>query len=84
MTKEGEESRSPELPPELRKFLEEQPAAALLGLAAAALLILTQPPGTPPAWVKGLPPLGGRRNSAWRGKGSFGKAPFGSQVAHRR
>jgi len=30
-----------------------------------------------------VPGLHERRNSAWRGRGSFGKGPFGSQVKHR-
>jgi len=35
-----------------------------------------------PAWRKDLPPVGGRRAGAWRGKGSFG-THFGSQAKHR-
>lgn len=31
-----------------------------------------------------VPGLYERRNTAWRGPGSFGKAPFGTQGRHRR
>ena len=40
--------------------------------------------GTPAPERPDVPGLYERRNSAWRGRGSFGKAPFGTQVTHRR
>lgn len=36
-----------------------------------------------PAWLKDAPPAFERLAGPWRGKGSFGKAPFGSQSRRR-
>lgn len=36
-----------------------------------------------PAWVKDLPPLGGRVAGPWRGKGSFGHGFGPSRVTHK-
>jgi hypothetical protein len=52
----------------------------VVGLCAAALVLLQSPASKRPD----VPGLHERRNSAWRGRGSFGKAPFGTQVTHRR
>jgi hypothetical protein len=71
--------------PEIEKLLEQvKEKIGLPGMIVGivALYVLSRPTSAP-AWTKGLPPLGGRRNGAWRGKGSFGRAPFGSQVKHR-
>ncbi len=65
---------------DIQQFLEKNPVAVGIGLAAVGLLVLTMP-GKQRSDVPGL---GGRRNAAWRGKGSFGSAPFGSQMGHRR
>ena len=65
---------------DIQQFLEKNPVAVGIGLAAVGLLVLTTPGKKRPD----VPGLGGRRNSAWRGKGSFGSAPFGTQIGHRR
>jgi hypothetical protein len=36
-----------------------------------------------PKWLKDCPPVGGRRNGAWRGKGSFGKGFGPNKVRHK-
>ena len=66
------------LPPEIQKIIDEQPAAVVVGMVLLGMMLMDAPKkGT----VAGL---GGRRNGAWRGKGSFGKAPFGKQMGHKR
>ena len=65
---------------DIQRFLEKNPVVFGIGLAAVGLLVLTTPEKRRPD----IPGLRGRRNSAWRGKGSFGSAPFGSQMGHRR
>lgn len=35
------------------------------------------------AWLKDCPPVNPKVNGPWRGKGSFGHAPFGPQVRHK-
>lgn len=54
--------------------------AMMIGMCLVSLALLQ---GSGPQRPD-VPGLGGRRNSAWRGPGSFGKAPFGPQVGHRR
>ena len=63
-----------------QRFIEKNPVLLGMAIIAAGLLTIT----TPGKQRSEVPGLGGRRNSAWRGKGSFGSAPFGSQVGHRR
>ena len=65
---------------DIQQFFEKNPVAVGMSLAAVGLLVLTTPGKQRPD----VPGLRGRRNSAWRGKGSFGSAPFGSQMSHRR
>ncbi len=50
-----------------------------IGLMAAGLLLMTTPGKKRPD----VPGLRERRNAAWRGPGSYGSSPFGSQVTHR-
>lgn len=64
--------------PEIQKLLDENPAAVMIGIVLIGAF-LTQPTKKGPD----VPGLKERRNSAWRGKGSFGKAPFGKQKGHR-
>ena len=76
----------PEAPPAeggLRELFQEPAALAALAVAALGWLVLG-PGGTKPAWTKDLPPLSYRTAGAWRGRGSFGSAPFGPQTGHRR
>lgn len=70
------------LPPEIQKLLDEQPQAVMIGMVLMGAILL----GYGPKPKKGVtvPELGGRRNGPWRGKGSYGKAPFGKQVGHKR
>lgn len=69
-----------DLSPDIQKLIDENPIAVMVGMALMGIVLMT------PTKKKGttVPELGGRRNAAWRGKGSFGKAPFGKQVGHRR
>lgn len=53
----------------------------LAGIVALAFLALG--PSRAPAWAKDLPPAFEKLAGPWRGKGSFGKAPFGLQSRHR-
>jgi hypothetical protein len=64
--------------PDIEKLLKEH-GTVVMGVLV--FLILSAPTGPKRPDVPGLYE---RRNSAWRGRGSFGKAPFGSQVSHRR
>lgn len=67
------------LPPEIQKLIDEHPQIFIMGtILIGAMLCSPQKPRA------AVPELGGRRNNAWRGPGSFGHAPFGSQVSHRR
>lgn len=65
---------------ELEEFLKD-PAFMAGALVVLGFLVLTSK--TSKARVD-VPGLYERRNAAWRGRGSFGKAPFGGQVRHRR
>ena len=62
-------------------------AAAPVLLAVLGLYALLAAPQGPCARCRGTPclcpPVRYRTAGAWRGPGSFGKAPFGSQVRHR-
>ena len=64
----------------VEKLMKEQPTLVIMG--AAVLYALIGRGTAAPAWVKGLPPVGGRMAGPWRGKGSFGRG-FGSQMKHR-
>lgn len=50
---------------------------------ALVMLNLMQSPENRQPWRDTLPQVGGKTNSAWRGKGSFGSAPFGSQMTRK-
>lgn len=67
------------LPPEIQELIDKNPAAVLIGMVLMGMILFT-----PTKERKGIPGLGGRRNAAWRGKGSYGKAPFGKQIGHKR
>lgn len=70
-----------DLPPEIQKLIDENPVLMVVtGLVVLSALTNPSQSGRGPE----VPGLGGRRNAAWRGKGSFGRAPFGSQISHRR
>jgi hypothetical protein len=70
-----------DLPPDVKKLLDENPGLAAIGMVVLGVVLMGR--SKAPGWVKDLPPLGGRTNSAWRGKGSFGKG-FGSvKVRHK-
>lgn len=66
----------------LEEFILANPKVVVLGMVIGFLaLIQRQTPR--PAWLKDLPPVGGRVNGAWRGKGSFGKS-FGPNRVHHK
>lgn len=66
--------------PELEKLFKDHPVA-VIGMCLLGYIVLQQPSGKKRPDVPGLY---GPTNSAWRGPGSFGKAPFGKQIGHRR
>jgi hypothetical protein len=70
---------NPKLPPEIQKLIDENPGVVVIGMVLMGVLLMQ-----PSKKGTTVPGLGGRRNGAWRGKGSFGKRPFGKQVGHRR
>ncbi len=49
-----------------------------ISMAVVALHLMLTPDREP--WRDGLPRVNGKKNSAWRGRGSFGSAPFGPQT----
>lgn len=67
------------LPPEIQELIDKNPGIAVAGMVLMGLLLMR--PSKPGVDVPGLRE---RRNGAWRGRGSFGHAPFGRQVGHRR
>ena len=69
----------PKLPPEIEKIIKEHPAVVMMGLLLMEALLMN-----PSKEKSTVPGLGGRRNGPWRGRGSFGHAPFGKQVGHKR
>lgn len=71
-----------ELTPELKELLEKYPHLPMIATLLAGV-ILMQGPGKAPDWVKDVAPIGGRRNGAWRGKGSFGSRFGGNKVRHK-
>jgi hypothetical protein len=72
-----------DLPPDLKELFEKYPSLPLIATLLAGVLCM-QGPSPAPAWVKDVAPIGGRRNGAWRGKGSFGKSGFGGvKVRHK-
>lgn len=69
------------LPPEIAAFVREHPLVTLVGMVVVGVFLMRPAAPRPSHLI--VPELGGRRNSAWRGKGSFGHAPFGKQSSHR-
>jgi hypothetical protein len=63
-------------------FLLANPKVIVVGMVIG-LLTLMQRQAPRPAWLKDLPPTGGRTNGPWRGKGSFGKS-FGPNRVHHK
>lgn len=68
-----------DLPPEIQKIIDDHPTAVIVGMLLMGALLMR-----PTKKGVAVPGLGGRRNGAWRGKGSFGHAPFGKQIGHRK
>lgn len=64
--------------------MTEQQKMAAIVIGGVVLYSLAARGNVPPKWAKDCPPVNPRTNGAWRGKGSFGHAPFGTQVSHRR
>lgn len=65
---------------EVEEFIQENPTLVAGGLVAVGLAVLLHTEPQRPD----VPGLGERHNAAWRGKGSYGKGPFGPQMSHRR
>lgn len=64
--------------------LTEQEETTFLVFTGLIVLSILSGHGAPtPKWVKDLPPTREKLAGAWRGKGSYGKAPFGTQTRHR-
>jgi hypothetical protein len=70
------------LPPEIQELLDKNPGLAVIGMVALGALLM-RGSSKAPAWTKDLPSIGGRTNSAWRGKGSFGKSFGPIKVTHK-
>lgn len=70
------------LPPEVKELFEKFPAIAVIG-SVLLFHMLGASSGKAPKWLKDLPPIGGRTNGAWRGKGSFGHGFGGVKVRHK-
>lgn len=68
--------------PGLEKLTEDQLRTMLVMTGVLSFMFLSGP-GKKPAWLKDAPPAFERLAGPWRGKGSFGKAPFGSQSRRR-
>ena len=70
----------------LDALFKDHPPGPVLFVVVALYALLTGPRG-PCARCRGTPclcpPIRYRTAGPWRGPGSFGKAPFGSQVRHR-
>lgn len=69
---------------DIPSMTEEQKTTFIIAGAVVAYMFLMGAGEKVPGWVKELPPTNPRTNGAWRGKGSYGRAPFGTQVSHRR
>ena len=67
------------LPPEIKELVDKHPVAVAVGLVVMGILLMR-----PSKSKVDVPGLRERRNGAWRGRGSFGHAPFGRQMGHRR
>ena len=65
----------------IEAFLLANPQIVVMGMLVGILALVRPTPR--PAWVKDLPPIGGRTNGSWRGKGSFGKGFGPNRVRHR-
>lgn len=69
-----------EMPKEIQDIFEKCPMAVIVGgLVLYALVGDRQRP----AWLENCPPVHGRRNGAWRGKGSFGHGFGANKVRHK-
>lgn len=71
-----------DLPKEVQELIDKNPVAVIVGLVA--LQYLMSGPQARPKWLKDCAPVHGRRNGAWRGKGSFGKTGLGVNKVHHK
>ncbi len=70
-----------DLPKEVQELIDKNPMMVIVGLLT--LQYLMQGPKRP-EWLGDCPPIHGRRNGAWRGKGSFGKTGLGVTKVHHK
>lgn len=64
----------------VEELVKSHPMLVMMGLLVLTSLMTK---GESPKWLKDCPPAGGRRNGAWRGKGSFGKGFGPNRVRHK-
>jgi hypothetical protein len=78
-TKDGLKEVSKE---DIETFCKENPAVVVI-TGLLCLTILSQERSRP-EWLNDCAPVHGRRNGAWRGKGSFGKTGLGVSKVHHK
>jgi len=65
---------------QVEELIKKHPMLVMMGLLVITCLA---GPAERPKWLKDCPPIHGRRNGAWRGKGSFGKGFGPNKVKHK-
>ena len=65
---------------DVNDIVKSYPVLAIMGLVALRYLMSSY---ERPKWLKDCAPVHGRRNGAWRGKGSFGKGFGANKVRHK-
>lgn len=69
-----------EVPKEIKDLFDKCPMAVIVGGLVLYSLVGDR---QRPAWLGNCPPIHGRRNGAWRGKGSFGTGFGANKVRHK-
>ena len=69
-----------EVPNEIKDLFDKCPVAMIVG---GLLLYSLMSDRGRPGWLGNCPPIHGRRNGAWRGKGSFGTGFGANKVTHK-
>lgn len=69
-----------EVPEEIQDLFDKCPMAMIVG---GLLLYSLMVDRGRPKWLGSCPPIHGRRNGAWRGKGSFGHGFGANKVRHK-
>ena len=63
--------------------LTEDQLRTLMVMTGVLAIAFLSGPSKAPRWLKDAPPSFEKLAGPWRGKGSFGKAPYGPQTRHR-